>query len=71
MPVAHRPKTLAAGDFQSVFLGRLDPQADGGLGLADGAGPGLAVGQESGIRIISLTPSVVFATEDESHAGNL
>jgi len=24
------------GDFQAVFLGRFDPQADGGLSLADG-----------------------------------
>ena len=32
------------GDFQAVFLGGLDPQANGGLSLADGLGPGLAVG---------------------------
>src|ERR1035441_2413670 len=32
------------GDFQAVFLGGFDPQADGGLSLANGIGPGLAVG---------------------------
>jgi hypothetical protein len=32
------------GDFEAVFHGSFDPEADGGLSLADGIGPGLTVG---------------------------